>query len=86
MKDNTLGRSSFRAQFAYLILFMVFVFPQTLLAVGLSGGRILDFSKFLHEVVTLNPAAILRFIAWSVLIAPVAWIGILIQKWRLRKK
>lgn len=78
---------SLGAQAALLAIFMLTIFPITLLGVGLSDGKLLSVNALVREVLTLNPAALLRLLAWLILSTPLIWSTLLIGQWRsLRRK
>lgn len=78
--------TSLGAQLALLAIFMLTVFPITLLGVGLSGGKLLSISLVVRDLFTLDARLFLRLFAWMVLLAPLIWSALLFRRWRSRRE
>ena len=77
---------SLGAQSALFAIFMLTLFPITLLGVGLSGGKLLSVDALARDAITLNPAIFLRLLTWLILLTPLIWIALLIGQWRALRR
>jgi hypothetical protein len=62
--------------------YMLVVFPIVAIGVGMSGGKVLSPIGFLTDFRTLDPAILLRLIAWLALLLPPFWIASFIRRQR----
>ncbi|MCD2324468.1 hypothetical protein LQ953_10630 [Sphingomonas sp. IC-56] len=78
--------TSLGARLALLAIFMITVFPITLLGVGLSGGKLLSISLIVRDLFTLDARLFLRLFAWMALLTPLIWSALLFRRWRSRRE
>ena len=55
---------------------------MTLLAVGLSGGRVLSPAAVFRNLRAFDPGILLQLITLALLLVPLAWLAVLIRWWR----
>ncbi len=67
--------------FAWLVLSTFFI-GFALLSDGMAGGKVSSISGLWHDLVTLNPAFLVRAVWWLMVLLPVALLLIMVRRWR----